>query len=413
MVDPLAWTEAETHSGPGLTAYVRTSDFETTGNNEGTIAYEVAVRSDDGELLLHEKLHADWNHYSSLGVEFDAQGASVTLTPFNGDGVTYELSHTWRILALRQQLDARVKGLVDHFKQSVVLSKNNPVLEEGQDGKDAVSGEALYLMGRMIAEAGEWAIDHETGKVALGVHQTLPKQGSMDVLGVSDAAKHDLDQLYAIANDPQAEIRGEALRQEAGHRALAPQLQRQMLINVLSRLNEGAQLKLLDDLIFALDALNSGEVLDLLRGEGDTVTFTCARYKLKALQYAEYERAKAEMSSDGTFVGQVIEAFGLKAPEATRLKAGEWRQDAVEALGIMVVERDLSHARGQGQAFGNITALSLEPGPGQASQLKWLDGHGTRGEREYGLEALQDFGRRYQQVLEGSPADRAWRNVPY
>lgn len=413
MIDPLAWTDAKTHSGPGLTAYVRTSDFEATGNNEGTIAYEVAVRSDDGELLLHETLHADWNHYSSLGVEFDAEGASVTLTPFNGDGVTHELSHTWKTLALRQRLDDRVKGLVDHFRRSVELSKDNPVLEEGQDGKDAVSGEALYLMGRMIAEAGEWAIDHETGKVALGVHQTLPKQGSMDVLGISDEVKRDLDQLYAIANDPQAEVRGEALRQEAGHRELAPQLQRQMLVNVLSRLNEGAQLRMLEDLIFALDALNSGEVLDLLRGDGDTTAFTCARYKLKALQYAEYVRAKAEVSSDDTFVEHVIEAFGLMEPEATRLKAGEWRQDAVEALGIMVVERDLSHARGQGQAFGNITALSLEPGPGQASQLKWLDGHGARGEREHGLEALQDFGRRYQQILKDSSADRAWRNVQY
>ena len=74
-----------------MTAFVRTAEFENTGNNEGTITWEVAVLSDDNELLLHENVHHEWEYFTSLDVDFAADGLFVTLSVAHGHARTYRL----------------------------------------------------------------------------------------------------------------------------------------------------------------------------------------------------------------------------------------------------------------------------------------------------------------------------------
>lgn len=74
-----------------MTAYVRTTEFENTGNNEGTITWEVAVLSNDGDLLLHTNVYHEWEYFTSLNVDFAEDSLFITLSVVHGDTRTYPL----------------------------------------------------------------------------------------------------------------------------------------------------------------------------------------------------------------------------------------------------------------------------------------------------------------------------------
>lgn len=90
-IDPRTWREADQHEGPGVTAYVRTGAFEHTGNNEGTVTWEVAVCTVAGDVLLHETVRHAWEYHAALDVDFACDGSSVTLSVAGGDATTYPL----------------------------------------------------------------------------------------------------------------------------------------------------------------------------------------------------------------------------------------------------------------------------------------------------------------------------------
>ena len=208
----------------------------------------------------------------------------------------------------------------------------------------------LSRAGDLVATLCGWAIDHEIGKAALEAGYFFP--GRM-VSTVPDDAREEWERRSAIANshEPEKEgarISGFSADKSEQHREFAPEVQREMIVNILRRLNAGLDLSLLKDLMAALEALNLGETLPLFEPSkpmaraGD---YTRAKLQLDTLCWIEYHAHRSHEDKAAPAIRRVLKALGREPTEEAVRGIREWHGRVVKKLGIIHVEQMLGFAR--------------------------------------------------------------------
>jgi hypothetical protein len=223
-----------------------------------------------------------------------------------------------------------------------------------------------------MALAG-WALDHQAGLAMKGL-QFVPRQPS----GTRDHPEYL--QLRSVVDDHAHERNG-AFR----NGDLDPIVARRLLVNLLYANPGGFQFALQQMAMEALKALDYGEVQPMLARlqDGRKRGLTVRRLELRAVGFVEYRRTR----------------FGNKARAL---------QDVASALGVGV-ETIRSWERRLRREFGDLEVLrTLSFAHNSATNEDDAQRRGDKGDvnarpglwdARYGVDALQELGRRYQEAL--------------
>jgi hypothetical protein len=261
--------------------------------------------------------------------------------------------------------------------------------------KDLRAFEALRLAGHLVRSVAGWALDHQHGLAINGL-DFVPRPPSPISGGplahpdqhpayaeAGELAHPDPHPAYAEAREKVDDHKHERMGGEARNAAaIAPKIERQLLINLLLA-NPGAFPDLLAyDVIEALHSLEFGEVLPLLKPARvhRKVTYREQQLQLLALAFVEYRAAKGMKKGEARVL--VAEAYGINADTLP-----SWGKRLKDELGILEIERTGTRARNSARSSRAALIKGLRTG----SSDKDLDL-----DRRYGDEALMAAGARYR-----------------
>ena len=244
--------------------------------------------------------------------------------------------------------------------------------------KDLNAHDALRHAGELVNILAGWAVDHEIGLGLAGL--------SFVPIQPTKTTKHpEYLEAKEQANSHEHEQRGRTAYDitDSAQPVHAASCERQALINLLIG-NPGAFPEPLTlRLIEALEALDHGEVQELLAPAKTNLRanpYSRWRLEMKALQHVEYFYARG--NKKGWAQRKVGLAYGL-SPNTVR----NWERNLRQNLGQLHVSRNL--------AFASTAGLNIE-----AAHQGKLDKQEIRfRERVYGEEALAENGRQYQALL--------------
>ena len=76
----MEWRRVGTDPATGNEIHQKTIEFENTGNNEGTMADAIEVRTASGTVLASTEMHLDWEYHATIDAEFVDGGHAVQIT---------------------------------------------------------------------------------------------------------------------------------------------------------------------------------------------------------------------------------------------------------------------------------------------------------------------------------------------
>lgn len=78
----MPWRQCDTFGN--LVLEKRSSGFENTGNNEGTMSQEIRVRHKDGTVFLQREVTIRWEYFGQINAGFADDGKAVVVTTSSG-----------------------------------------------------------------------------------------------------------------------------------------------------------------------------------------------------------------------------------------------------------------------------------------------------------------------------------------
>ena len=272
---------------------------------------------------------------------------------------------------MRDGIRAPLQDLKDDTEVVHLLERLDKLERETQPGvdardKDFAASEALHLASALVDFVAGWAIDHEMGKVRLGL-------SSIPVPPEKGKPSREYEERRAQVDNHELERIG-ALKEP-----LDLVSARRFTNNLLRAM--GTSLRIPEEIIEAIEALDYGEILPILQKASTTkrTGLVAYRARLSAIAFIDYENEKGilkEVSRE-----KVEEAFAV-----TRDAVKDWKAELQVALGTFEVNDVLEDARAFGRDYVDHIKHTKE-------EHRWVLDYF---ESAYGMPALLLAAKRYK-----------------
>lgn len=200
---------------------------------------------------------------------------------------------------------------------------------DSASGKDRSAFRALSLAASLVNSLAGWAIDHQRGLALEGLEAAMPFPEGASAALVARGKRND---------QHSHEIKGK-LDQD-----LTPAQARLFMLNVLRPMSQ--QFNFLNELVVALEALDFGETLPILRPMKTRKTGLIEnRAKLIALCHMTYEKQKG--TNKNRTVADIANLFAANAETITK----NWAKQVRDALTKDYVDQEIKTAAAAGSAF--------------------------------------------------------------
>lgn len=292
-------------------------------------------------------------------------------------------------------LEAAIEEAVDRLRSAYAATDPTGAGSNRRRKRNDDSWKALAAVGTLLDGAAGWAVDHEIGKAANDIGDFISVRPDPSKRATAKAAER-FDQLAPRVNSKRMEEVGADIRRDHHliddrSKGYQPEVQRQMLINVLRPIAATANIRLLHTLVEALEALNMGETYQLLTADaGPRRSFTLAMLKVHALRYIEYQVARWGKAK-AVVIEDVLNAYGRAGSD--RKTISNWKKQVECRLGTVAVAQQLEAAAKVGKWCRSISPGPIDPESSLSSeQLDVL-----ASDEIFGLEQLKRRGDTFRQ----------------
>ncbi|WP_404286437.1 hypothetical protein ACD578_15830 [Microvirga sp. RSM25] len=242
--------------------------------------------------------------------------------------------------------------------------------------KDFAAYEALKYAGDLVELTAGWAIDHQIGLAFEGLEFVPLALGE---------EKQDPDYIAARAevDDHRHEIRGAASRSDL---RFAPQVARQLALNLLAPNVGGFPYALQNMLIEGLRSLEYGETLPIFDREKNNrkVGYREQQLQLQAIRFVYYRMGRGKKKLKA--IEEVTSAYGIE-----RAAYLNWEKRLRAELGNLTVRHAMNYAKAWGISEDENLKLSYQGKEHYPQPTLW--------DQWCGDATLQKTGKLYQAII--------------